>query len=129
METQRAKYNSVRVGDRFAVVRPERRLVGDDETDEFRAIVKQLNHEQRDFIVVDLGEIDWVNTTGITALIYAHLMFTKRGGHVLLARLDKRIHNMLIIAKLTMVFDVYSAVEEAIAAGLAMEVRAADAPA
>jgi anti-anti-sigma factor len=117
MDKQRPKYTSVRVGEGFAVVRPENRLVGDKETDEFQAIVKQLNEDQLGFVVVDLGSIDWISSPGIGALVDAHQRFAKRGAHVLLARVDKRIHNLLIITKLSLVFDTFSSVEDAIVEG------------
>jgi anti-anti-sigma factor len=117
MDKQRPKYTSVRVGEGFAVVRPENRLVGDKETDEFQSITKQLNDQELSFVVVDLGAIDWISSPGIGALVDAHQRFAKRGAHVLLARVDKRIHNLLIITKLSLVFDTFSNVEDAIVAG------------
>ena len=117
MDKQRPKYTSVRVGEGFAVVRPENRLVGDKETDEFQSITKQLNDEELSFVVVDLGAIDWISSPGIGALVDAHQRFAKRGAQVLLARVDKRIHNLLIITKLSLVFDTFSNVEDAIVAG------------
>jgi len=122
MEKQRPKHNTVRVGEKFAVIRPDRPLVGDNETDEFSSIVKQLNEEKFDYLVVDLGAIDWVSSPGLGALVDAHQRFTKRGAHVLLARTDKRIHNLLIITKLSMVFDAFKTVEEAIEAGAKLPV-------
>src|SRR6516162_7736513 len=82
---QRPKYTSVRVSESFAVVRPESRLVGDNETDEFMAITKQLNEDELDFIVIDLGAIDWVSSPGIGALVDAHQRFAKRGAYALIA--------------------------------------------
>jgi len=117
MDKQRPKYTTVRVGEGFAVVRPDNRLVGDKETDEFQAIVKQLNEEQLGFVVVDLGAIDWISSPGIGALVDAHQRFAKRGAHVFLARVDKRIHNLLIITKLSLVFETFENVEDAIVAG------------
>ena len=117
MDKQRPKHNSVRVGDKFAVIRPERPLTGDTETDEFSSIVKQLNDDQYHYVVVDLGSIDWISSPGIGALVDAHQRFAKRGGHVLLARMDKRIHNLLIITKLSMLFDAFPTVEAALEAG------------
>ena len=117
MDKQRPKYTSVRVGDGFAVVRPENRLVGDKETDEFQAIAKQLNEQELGFVVVDLGAIDWISSPGIGALVDAHQRFAKRGAHVLLARVDKRIHNLLIITKLSLVFETFPNVEDAVVAG------------
>ena len=117
MDKQRPKYTTVRVGENFAVVRPDNRLVGDKETDEFQAIVKQLNEQQLAFMVVDLGAIDWISSPGIGALVDAHQRFAKRGANVLLARVDKRINNLLIITKLSLVFDVFATVDDAIVAG------------
>jgi anti-anti-sigma factor len=117
MEKQRPKHTSVRVGDGFAVVKPEKRLVGDAETDEFREITKQLNDQNMRFIVVDLGQIDWVSTPGLGALVEAHQRFAKRGAHVLLTRVDKRINNLLIITKLAMVFETFPTEQAALEAG------------
>jgi anti-anti-sigma factor len=117
VDKQHPKYTMVRVGENFAVVRPENRLVGDNETDEFTSIVKQLNDQQLGFVVVDLGAIDWISSPGIGALVDAHQRFVKRGAHMFLARVDKRIHNLLIITKLALVFETFANVEDAIVAG------------
>lgn len=124
MEKQRPKHTSVRVAEHFAVVRPEQRLIGDNETDEFKAIVQQLNDQKLRFLVVDLGAIDWVSSPGLGALVDAHQRFAKRGAHVLLARVDKRINNLLILTKLSLVFDTYASEQAAIAAGEALPVQA-----
>lgn len=128
MDKQRPKYTSVKVGENFAVVRPENRLVGDKETDEFQAVIKQLNEQGLAYMVVDLGSIDWVSSPGIGALVDAHQRFAKRGAHVLLARVDKRIHNLLIITKLSLVFDTFPTVEAALEAGAKKPVKAPEAP-
>ena len=128
MDKQRPKYTSVKVGENFAVVRPENRLVGDKETDEFQAVIKQLNEQGLAYMVVDLGSIDWISSPGIGALVDAHQRFAKRGAHVLLARVDKRIHNLLIITKLSLVFDTFPTVEAALEAGAKKPVKAPEAP-
>jgi anti-anti-sigma factor len=128
MESKRPKYTTVRVAEHFAVVRPERRLVGDNETDEFREVVQQLNEQKLRFLVVDLGAIDWVSSPGLGALVDAHQRFAKRGAHVLLARVDKRIDNLLIITKLSLVFDTYPSEQAAIAAGEALPAPAPAGP-
>lgn len=128
MDTKRPKYTTVRVGEDFAVVRPDRPLVGDAETDEFSAIVKQLNAEAVSYVIVDLGAIDWMSSPGLGALIDAHQRFAKRGAHLLLARVDKRIHNVLIITKLAMVLDMYPSVDDALAARAKLPVTAPDSP-
>ena len=128
MDKQRTKYTTVRVGENFAVVRPDHRLVGDKETDEFQAIIKQLNEQGLAYMVVDLGAIDWISSPGIGALVDAHQRFAKRGAHVLLARVDKRINNLLIITKLSLVFDVFATVEAALDDGAKRPVKAPEVP-
>jgi anti-anti-sigma factor len=128
MEKQRPKHTSVRVGEGFAVVKPEKRLVGDDETDEFREITRQLNSENLRFMVVDLGQIDWISTPGLGALVEAHQRFAKRGAHMLLARVDKRINNLFIITKLAMVFQTFPSEQAAIEAGQKLPVQAPATP-
>lgn len=129
MEKQRPKHTSVRVGDGFAVVKPEKRLVGDVETDEFRDICRQLNSENLRFLVVDLGQIDWISTPGLGALVEAHQWFAKRGAHMLIARVDKRINNLFIITKLAMVFQTFPTEQAAVEAGMKMPVQAPAPPA
>jgi anti-anti-sigma factor len=128
MDKKRPKHTTVRVGDDFAVVRPERPLLGDNETDEFSEIVKQLNSEGVSHLVVDLGAIDWMSSPGLGALIDAHQRFAKRGAYVLLARVDKRINNLLIITKLAMLFEMYPSVDDALAARANLPVTAPDLP-
>jgi len=128
MDKQHTKYTTVRVGENFAVVRPDHRLVGDKETDEFQAIIKQLNEQGLAYMVVDLGAIDWISSPGIGALVDAHQRFARRGAHVLLARVDKRIHNLLIITKLSLVFDVFPTVEAALGDGAKRPVKAPEVP-
>ena len=128
MDKQHTKYTTVRVGENFAVVRPDHRLVGDKETDEFQAIIKQLNEQGLAYMVVDLGAIDWISSPGIGALVDAHQRFARRGAHVLLARVDKRIHNLLIFTKLALVFDVFPTVEAALGDGAKRPVKAPEVP-
>src|SRR5262249_29027213 len=115
MKPQSWKHTSVSRTETVAVVAPRKRLVGEEETDELVAIFDALDAERLHCIVVDLGGIDFMSTPGISALIHAHVRFSKRGAHVHLARLDKRIHNLLVITKLALVFDVFGSVEAAIA--------------
>ena len=117
MNKKQPKYTSVWVGENFAVVRPNHRLVGDYETDEFEAIVKQLADQQPEFVVVDLGAIDWINSIGLSALYAARQQFAERGTRLRLARVDKRIDSMLILTKLALFFETFHDVKEAIAAG------------
>lgn len=115
MDQKTLKYTSINRMGAVAVLRPKQRLVGDDETDEFRDVVGDLNTEKMHCLVINLADIDFINSPGLTALFDAHQRFAKRGAHVHLTQLDKRIQNLLVITKLSLVFDVYPTEEAAIA--------------
>ena len=118
------KHTSVSRTETVAVITPRKRLVGDEETDELVEVVNALDAEGVRCLVVDLGEIDFMTTPGISALVHAHVKFAKRGAHVHLARLDKRIHNLLVITKLALVLDVFASVDAAIAGAVGKQAPA-----
>jgi anti-sigma B factor antagonist len=118
MEPRNLKYTSVTCMDAVAVIRPKRRLLGGEETHEFQELVSELNAQNLRCLVIDLAAIDFVNSPGLSALFDAHQRFAKRGARVHLAGLDRRVHNMLAITRLLLVFDVYSTEEAALAGAL-----------
>ncbi len=64
--------------------------------------------------ILDLGQITYVDSTGIGALIDAFNMATKTGGTVKLLHLTKRIHDVLQIARLSGVFGIYDDLQKAL---------------
>ena len=48
-------------------------------------------------------------------LISAHSNYVRRGGQMKLCSVDKRIENIFVITKLSLVFDVYPSEEQALA--------------
>jgi anti-sigma B factor antagonist len=64
--------------------------------------------------VVDLGNCDWINSTGLGRLIHHSTTFKEQGGELKLANLTAKIEQIITITRLTEVFDVSDSVEEAI---------------
>ena len=115
MDAEHPMYTFVSRKGPHAVVRPMRRLLGDEETCEFQALVCRLDAEQLRALVIDLGELDFVNSPGLSALFDAYQLFAKRGAYVSLARVRTRIEHLLVVTRLDQVFDVYPTVESALA--------------
>lgn len=78
------------------------------------AVAEQLfaGHGQ---LVVNLSQVTQVDTSGLTALVTAHLTATKRGGALRLANPIKRIRELLDITRLNTLFVVFDSDDEAIA--------------
>ena len=102
------------VGD-VVVLAPKGYLTGGDETDELEQAIKSLGEGGNKHLVINLGETQHLNSTALGVLISAHSSYVRRGGQMKLCSVDKRIKNILVITKLSMVFDVYPSEEQAIA--------------
>lgn len=101
--------------DAIAVLRPNRRLIGGDETEELRDLARILNDEGVACLVINLGCVDWVNSNGLGAIVDAHQRFTKRGAHVHLACAAPRVMSLLQVTRLSQILDLYPTEEAAIA--------------
>jgi anti-sigma B factor antagonist len=99
----------------IAVLTPKGYLTGGDETDEFERAIKALGEGGNKHLVINLGETQHLNSTALGVLISAHSSYIKRGGQMKLCAVDKRIENIFVITKLSLVFDVYPNEEQAIA--------------
>ena len=100
---------------RVAILTPKGYLTGGDETEELERALKALAEEGNQYLVLNLSETQHLNSTALGVLIAAHSSYVRRGGQMKLAAVDKRIENIFIITKLSMVFDVHPTEELAIA--------------
>ena len=65
--------------------------------------------------VVDLGNLKYLNSSGLTILIQILTKARKAGGEAVIANVGKRIKELLVITKLNTVFTVADTVEQGIA--------------
>jgi anti-sigma B factor antagonist len=99
----------------IAIVTPKGYLVGGEETDELDKAIRDLADQGNRRLIVNLGETQHVNSTALGVLITGHTTYARRGGSMKLCSVDKRIQNIFVITKLSLVFDVYETEELAIA--------------
>ena len=89
--------------------------VGGEETDELRDTIKKLSEEGNLKLVIDLGEVSYLNSSALGVFIAAHANYAKRGGKIKLCQLNKNLENLFVITKLSLIFDSYPNQVEAIA--------------
>jgi anti-sigma B factor antagonist len=66
-------------------------------------------------VIMDLGKVNRINSRGLGILISAVNTLRRVGGDLRLARIDKRLHDILAITKLVQIFRTYERVEGALA--------------
>jgi len=87
------------------------------DTKNFEQHLNELIDQKIDKIVLDLAEVERINSTGLAILITATTLFKDCGGHkVALAGSNDFIHGALSVTKLSQFFDCYENVNQALAA-------------
>ena len=81
-----------------------------------RDTVKDLLGKGRKNILLNLGDINYIDSSGIGELVSAYTSVRNQGGELKLLKLTKKVHDLLQITKLYTVFDVRDDEAEAIAA-------------
>ncbi len=99
----------------IAILAPRGYLTGGDETDALELKIKTLGESGNRNLIINLGETQHLNSTALGVLISAHSSYVRRGGQMKLCSVDKRIENIFVITKLSLVFDVYPNEEQAVA--------------
>jgi anti-sigma B factor antagonist len=100
---------------RIAILEPNGALPGGKETDELRSAAKELLDKGFKKLIVDLGNVEYINSPGIGALVSIHTTFTGSGGRMKLCNLGKRVKNVFVITKLITVMDSEETREAALA--------------
>ena len=99
----------------IVLLEPKGSLIGGKETDELKESLSKLLNDGHKKVVIDLGKVDYLNSTALGALVSAHTSYSKQGGKVKLCNVNKNIKNIFVITKLTLVFDVLDGQMDAIA--------------
>ncbi len=89
-------------------------FIGGAETDDLKNALKNIADKQKNTLIIDMANVTYLNSTALGVLISAHTNFVKRNGKVVLCSVGKSIENLFMITKLTLVFPIYSTLEEAI---------------
>src|ERR1051326_6169018 len=95
----------------IAILTPKGHLMGGEGTEELERAIKKLAEDGNKHLLINLTEMQNVNSTARGVLISADWSYVRRGGQMKLAAVDKRIENIFVITKLSLVFDVYSTEE------------------
>jgi anti-sigma B factor antagonist len=73
-----------------------------------REMVKELVGKDRKRIILNLGDVSYIDSSGIGELVSGFQTVRTNGGELKLLNLTKKVHDLLQITKLYTVFDVYT---------------------
>lgn len=97
------------------VIAPEGKItIGAGDTQLKSAIVEALEAGSNK-ILLDMGKVTTLDSSGIGELVGAYHSVTNRGGKLKLLHLPSKISDLLQVTQLITVFEVYDTEEEAVA--------------
>ena len=92
----------------ITVVDASGRITLGDGSAMLRKTIRQLVEEAHTNILLNLADVDYIDSSGIGELVSAYTAVRSKGGELKLLHLTKKVHDLLQITKLFTVFEVFS---------------------
>jgi anti-sigma B factor antagonist len=89
-------------------------LMGGTDSETFRQVVDKAILNENVNVVVDLGNVNWMNSSGLGMLISSLTSLRSSDGDLKLANLSERLKRPMKITKLDLVFEDYESVDNAV---------------
>lgn len=107
------KLTNRQVGD-VTVIDAAGRITLGEGSSTFRDALRDLVSKGQKKLLLNLGEVSYIDSSGIGELVSGFTTVTNQGGRLKLVGLTKRVRDLLQITKLYTVFEVYDDEAEAV---------------
>jgi anti-sigma B factor antagonist len=97
-----------------AVLDVKGRLTVGDSATALRDYLRELAAAGQTNVVLNLAEVDYIDSTGLGSLVVAYTTLRKAGGHLRLLNLNRRNVELLVLTKLTTVFELFDDEQHAV---------------
>jgi anti-sigma B factor antagonist len=103
-----------RMQNNIVILQPKGKIMGGPDTTLLHDKLHEYIEQNKRQVVIDLAEVDWMNSTGLGILIAGYTTLRNNQGELKLANVTDKIQSLLTITKLVTVFESYDSVDEAI---------------
>ena len=91
-----------------AILDMKGRIVAGSDTSMFRAEFERLQTENKHRVIVNLKEVDFIDSTGLGALVVcASALKKNKDGGVKLLHLNRRNLELMVVTRLTTMFEIF----------------------
>ena len=97
-----------------AILALKGKLMGGPETQAVHDKIKELTENDAKKIVIDLGKVKWMNSSGLGAIMGSLTTTKNAGGELKLANVTEKVKSLFMITKLITIFDTHDSVDEAV---------------
>ncbi len=103
-----------RTSDGIAIVSLSGKLIVGEATAALKELIKTLTDEGVRNLILDLAEVDYIDSSGLGTLVYSYSTFRKHGGTLKLINLTRRNIELMLLTKLETVFEVFDQEQAAV---------------
>jgi anti-sigma B factor antagonist len=96
---------SRRTREQIAIVTVYGNMRGGPELRALHKSVKRLTEQGFPWIVIDIGNVDWMNSAGLGALISCMVSCQNHGGNVVVARPTRKVRSLFMITQVMKLFE------------------------
>ena len=101
------KYNCV-------IIELKGNVMGGPDAEIFRDELHKLIEQGKKEVVVDLGKVKFMNSSGLGILIGGLTTMKNAGGELVICRADKKIESLLMVTQLIKVFNHFRTLDDAV---------------
>jgi anti-sigma B factor antagonist len=98
----------------IAILELKGRITVGPEASALREKVANLTAEGQRNVVLEMGGVDYIDSTGLGALVICATSARKNGGNVKLVAVNRRNIELLVMTKLATVFEIFSDEQDAV---------------
>ena len=81
---------------------------------EFDKEIKRLIEEDGGIVIIDLGELDYISSSGLRSILAAGKVLTEKGGRLLLSSLKGMVKEVFEISGFNSIMPIYESLESAL---------------
>jgi anti-sigma B factor antagonist len=100
--------------DQIIILDLEGRLTAGPNSSDLRERIVQLSGEGRQNVLLNLGDCEFIDSTGLGTMVVCYTALQKQGGALKLENLSKRHIQLLVLTKLTTIFEIFDNERDAI---------------
>lgn len=105
---------SDRIQDGVVILEPKGKIMGGPDASLLHDTLYDFIKKEKRQVVIDLGQVDWMNSSGLGILIAGYTTLRNNDGMLKLANVTAKIQSLLVITKLRQVFEAYDSVDDAV---------------
>jgi anti-sigma B factor antagonist len=105
-----------KIDNHVAVLSLHGKMMGGPETTALHDHIRSLMNDGISKVVIDLGGVKWINSSGLGVLMAAMTTLKNADGHMKLANITEKVESLLMITQLMRIFETYDSVDRAVSA-------------